>query len=130
MLDFYDQIANTSFQNTLSIELFTNPILPVSQPIKNLLLFSFLLYVIGIAGILSNNKNFLITLLAIELMYLGVLMSFILFASNQKDFRAGAYSLLFLILAACESAVGLGILVVLHRFAHSVQFEDFQKLAG
>lgn len=69
-------------------------------------------------------------MMSIELMYLGGLMSFVFFAICTDDFRASLYVLLFLILAACESAVGLGILIVLYRFDQSIDFDDFQNLAG
>jgi len=35
-----------------------------------------------------------------------------------------------LILAAAESAVGLGILIVLYRFGESITFETYQELRG
>ena len=31
---------------------------------------------------------------------------------------------------ACESAVGLGILIVIYRFGHSVNFSAYQHLGG
>ena len=40
------------------------------------------------------------------------------------------YANFLLILAAAESAVGLGLLIVLYRFGNSIEFQEYQKLKG
>lgn len=45
-------------------------------------------------------------------MYLGPITGFILQGNAAQDVVAAIYALLILIFAACESAVGLGLLVV------------------
>jgi len=77
-----------------------------------------------------NYKNFLVTMLCIELMYLGAATSFISHGVVCQDSRGSIYGLALLILAACESAVGLGILIVLHRFEHTIEFNAFENLGG
>jgi len=77
-----------------------------------------------------NYKNFLVTMMCVELMYLGAITSFVLHGAVCQDSRSSIYGLLLLILAACESAVGLGILIVLHRFGRSVEFTAFEELGG
>ena len=77
-----------------------------------------------------NNQNFLITMMCIELMYLGVISSFVLYGTTMHDTQASAYGLFLLILAACESAVGLGILIVLYRFDRSIAFTNYEQLGG
>ncbi len=66
----------------------------------------------------------------IELMYLGITISFIIMANATLDFKGQIYAILLLILAAAESAVGLGILIVLYRFGESINFETYQELRG
>lgn len=77
-----------------------------------------------------NYKNFLVTMLCVELMYLGAISSFVLYGTVCHDSRGSVYGLLLLVLAACESAVGLGILIVLHRFGRSVEFSAYEELGG
>jgi len=77
-----------------------------------------------------NYKNFLITMMSVELMYLGVITSFVVYGVVCHDPRGSIYALALLILAACESAVGLGILIVLHRFGRSIAFASYQQLGG
>jgi len=94
------------------------------------LIFSFFLFFAGILGMIFNYKNFLITMMCVELMYLGAITSFVMYGTACQDSRGSIYGLLLLILAACESAVGLGILIVLYRFGRSVDFSDFEELGG
>lgn len=77
-----------------------------------------------------NYKNFLVTMMCIELMYLGAITSFVLLGVTCHDSRGSVYGLLLLILAACESAVGLGILIVLYRFGRTIDFTAYEELGG
>jgi NADH-quinone oxidoreductase subunit K len=81
-------------------------------------------------GMIFNYKNFLVTMMCVELMYLGAITSFVLLGTVCQDSRGSIYGLLLLILAACESAVGLGILIVLYRFGRSIDFNDYEELGG
>lgn len=93
-------------------------------------LFAFLLYSLGLLGMLFNYKNFLITMMSVELMYLGVISSFVFLSSHCDNVPSAIYSLALLILAACESAIGLGILIVIYRFGKSVAFIAYEQLGG
>jgi NADH-quinone oxidoreductase subunit K len=77
-----------------------------------------------------NYKNFLITMISIELIYLGAITSFVVLGVVSHDARGAIYGLTLLILAACESAIGLGILIVLYRFGRSIGFNSYQQLGG
>lgn len=77
-----------------------------------------------------NQRNFLVTMMAIEVMYLGAITSFVLYGVTCHDVRGLIFGLLLLILAACESAIGLGILIVLYRFGRTVDFTSYQNLGG
>lgn len=77
-----------------------------------------------------NYKNFIVTMMSIELMYLGAVSSFVLYGTVTHDTRGSIYGLLFLIMAACESAIGLGILIVLFRFGRSIDLADYTVLGG
>lgn len=94
------------------------------------LTFCFILYLIGLLGIVFNHKNFLVTMMCAELMYLGAISSFALYGTLMGDSTAQIYALILLILAACESAIGLGLLISLYRFGRAVDFESYQQLGG
>jgi len=111
-----------------NVSLIEDPTSGVLLP--NWLAFSFLLFLAGLLGILFNYKNFLVTMLAVEMIYLGVISSFVLHGVVCNDPQGAIYGLFFLILAACESGVGLGILIVLYRFGKTVELSDYQTLHG
>ena len=90
----------------------------------------YLLFLIGLTGIIFNYKNYLVTMFCIELMYLGITVCFIIVSVSTADPKGQIYAILLLILAAAESAIGLGILIVLYRFGLSIEFRDYQELKG
>ena len=94
------------------------------------LFFFYFLFLIGLTGILFNYKNYLVTMFCIELMYLGITICFIILSISTADPKGQIYALLLLILAAAESAIGLGILIVLYRFGSSIEFQGYQELKG
>jgi NADH:ubiquinone oxidoreductase subunit K len=90
----------------------------------------FFIFLIGLSGLVFNHKNFLLTLFSIEIMYLGITLSFIIVSLTTQDPKGQIYAILLLIIAAAESAIGLGMLIVLYRFGQSINFEDYQELKG
>jgi len=77
-----------------------------------------------------NYKNYLVTMFCIEIMYLGITICFVIVSVATADPKGQIYAILLLVLAAAESAIGLGILVVLYRFGSSIDFKDYQQLKG
>ena len=90
----------------------------------------YLLFLIGLTGIIFNYKNYLVTMFCIELMYLGITICFIIISISTADPKGQIYAILLLVLAAAESAIGLGVLIVLYRFGNSIEFQDYQELKG
>ena len=68
--------------------------------------------------------------MSIELIYLGVILSYVVLGTITHDSRGAIYGLSILISAACESAIGLGILIVLYRFGRSIGFIVYEQLGG
>jgi NADH-quinone oxidoreductase subunit K len=94
------------------------------------LAFTYFIFLIGITGIIYNNKNFFLTMLSIEIMYLGLTLSFIMIGSGLSDPSGQIYALVLLVVAAAESAIGLGILIVLYRCGRTIEFTDYEDLRG
>jgi NADH:ubiquinone oxidoreductase subunit K len=117
-----------------SAEIFFNLIekgqlLDIMSWVDSFFLFYFL-FLIGLTGILFNYKNYLVTMFCIELMYLGITICFIIVSVATADPKGQIYAIILLVLAAAESAIGLGILIVLYRFGSSIDFKDYQELKG
>jgi NADH-quinone oxidoreductase subunit K len=63
-------------------------------------------------------------------MYFGIAVSFIFISYANKDIQGQIYALTLVVLAAAESAIGLGILIVLYKFGKSIDFNNYQLLKG
>jgi NADH:ubiquinone oxidoreductase subunit K len=63
-------------------------------------------------------------------MYLGITICFIIISVSTADPKGQIYAILLLVLAAAESAIGLGVLIVLYRFGNSIEFQNYQELKG
>lgn len=99
-------------------------------PYNNLLTLGFLISAIGLYGIVFNFKNFLVTMMCIELTYLGVSLTFIINSLYFFDPLGQLYSLFLIILAAGEAAVGLGLLIVIFRIERRIDFATYRALRG
>jgi NADH-quinone oxidoreductase subunit K len=86
------------------------------------------LFMIGIFGIILNNKNLLILMLNIELMFLGLCFLLLLISVNTNFFSAQIYTLIILSIAAAEAAIGLGLLIIAYKNRHSISFSTFNEL--
>ena len=99
-------------------------------PYNNLLTLGFLVSAVGLYGVVFNFKNFLVTMMCIELAYLGVSLTFIITSFYFFDPVGQIYSLFLIILAAAEAAVGLGLLIVIFRIEQRIDFATYRALRG
>lgn len=63
-------------------------------------------------------------------MYFGIILAFIFVSTAYSDPKGQIYALIFVILAASESAIGLGILIVLYRLGQTIDFKDYHEIHG
>ncbi len=89
--------------------------------------FSAAIFTIGMVGVLIR-RNILIVLMSIELMLNAVNLTFVTF-SRQLEGMAGQMAVFFIIVvAAAESAVGLGLVIAMFRTLKSVDTDDIRLL--
>jgi NADH:ubiquinone oxidoreductase subunit K len=69
-------------------------------------------------------------MLFIEVMYTGLFLYFILISILINMPIGQIFALIILISAACESVIGLGILLILFRYDNSILFKNFAELRG
>lgn len=94
---------------------------------NNLILFSSVLFFLGLFGVLTR-KNILIILMSVELMLNAVNVAFVTYSTELQNV-AGQLAVFFIItVAAAEAAVGLGLLIAMFRNLKSVTTEDIQLL--
>ncbi|WP_290817059.1 NADH-quinone oxidoreductase subunit NuoK [Halovivax sp.] len=82
--------------------------------IEHYVLLSAALFCIGLFGILTR-RNALMFLMSVELMVNGAAINLVAFAFYYGNLTGQVFTLFVLALAAAEVAVGLGIILVLHR---------------
>ena len=81
------------------------------------------IWLIGVLGIMINRRNIVVILMSIELMLVGVNMSLVLNAVYLDDLIGEVFGIMVLTVAAAESAIGLGILIVYYRVRGSIGLE-------
>ena len=92
-----------------------------------ILSFSAIIFFIGLAGLMIR-RNMLIILMCIELMLNSVNLTFVTFSRMLGD-MGGQMSVFFIIVvAAAESAVGLGLVIAMFRTLRSVDTDDIRLL--
>jgi NADH-quinone oxidoreductase subunit K len=98
--------------------------------LSDYLLLGALLFCVAVAGIFINRKNVIILLMCIELMLLAVNLNFIAFSHFLGDMQGQVFVFFILTVAAAESAIGLGILVVLFRNRGTINVADLDSMRG
>ncbi len=98
---------------------------------NSLIVLSFCLFSIGLVGIIVNIRNVIISMLCLELMFVSTIFGFIVNSLTYTDLNEGWIVSFYLILvAASESAVGLGLLILLSRFEETIDFFEFSRIRG
>jgi NADH-quinone oxidoreductase subunit K len=102
------------------------------SPLQLCLLFSSLLFCVGLAGALSRSNTILV-LLGIELMLNAANLNFIAFWRYGPHPEAGT-GLIFVVfaiaVAAAEAAVGLALVIAIHRHRKSIRLQEANTLKG
>ena len=89
-----------------------------------------ILFAIAVMGIFLNRRNLIVLLMSIELMLLSVNLKFVAFSRWMGNVDGQVFVFFILMVAAAETAIGLGILVVLFRKIRSVQADNMDGLKG
>ena len=87
------------------------------------------IFLIGLIGFLES-REFLSLLVNTEIMMLGINFHLITSAVMWGDYRGQVYALCFLAITAAETAIGLGILILLYRVKGKIAFDEFSTLRG
>jgi|TARA_B110000971_G_C19977824_1_gene485864 NADH-quinone oxidoreductase subunit K len=96
----------------------------------NYLTIAFILFLLGIVGIIVNRKNIIILLMSVELMLLSINFLLLTISSFIDDVTGQVFALYILVVAAAESAIGLSILVAYYRVKGSISVKFINLLRG
>jgi len=96
-------------------------------PLSHVLALSVTLFVIGAAGFLVR-KNIITVFMCIELMLNAVNLAFIGFSRYLGNLDGQLFAFFVIVVAAAEAAVGLAIIIALHRNRDSLNIEDLDSM--
>lgn len=99
---------------------------------NTVLLNPILLFTVGLVGLIWYRYDIIRLFVALELMILATNLFFIQVAFMQTDISMTSQIVIPIVLAvaACEAAVGLGLLVVAYRAKGTIEFTALNKLKG
>lgn len=90
---------------------------------------SAIVFCIGAGGVLVR-RNPLVILLCLELMLNAGNLALIAFARAHGDQSGQIFALIVMVVAACEVAVGLGLIVAIYRRRLPIDVDELRELQG
>jgi NADH-quinone oxidoreductase subunit K len=118
-MNLKEWIITTHLNELLRHLLFSNQLLPLVSCI----------FLVGVIGFLES-KEFLSVLINIEIMMLGINFYLITVSIGFGDYVGQLYALCFLAVTAAETAIGLGLLILLYRAKGRISFSELSTLKG
>ena len=102
------------------------------SPLSGYLLLSALLFSIGLAGALTR-RNAILVLIGIELMLNAANLNFIAFwryGPNPTALTGVMFTIFSISIAAAEAAVGLSIILAVHRHSKTTNLDEMNSMKG
>jgi len=96
-------------------------------PISYYLILSAIVFFTGIMGVLIR-RNIIAILLSVELILNATNINFVAFSEHLQDLGGQVFVFFALTVAAAEVAVGLAIIIALHRSRSTINVEEFNLL--
>ncbi|MCX6370214.1 MAG: NADH-quinone oxidoreductase subunit NuoK [Solirubrobacterales bacterium] len=93
------------------------------------LIVSAMIFTLGAAGVMIR-RNPLVVLLCLELMLNAGNLALIGFSRMWGDGSGEIFAIVVMVIAACEVAIGLGIIVALYRRRLPVDVDELSELHG
>jgi NADH-quinone oxidoreductase subunit K len=98
-------------------------------PVSHVLVFSLLLFSIGMLGVLTR-RNAIIILMSIELMMNAANINFIAFSLQLNNLVGQVFSVFTIAVAAAEVAIGLAVVLALFRNRETINVDEVHIMKG
>jgi NADH-ubiquinone oxidoreductase chain 4L len=79
-----------------------------------------IIFLIGILGFVLNRKNIILMLISIEIMLLSITFIILINSLIFEDIIGQIFAVYIIVIAAAESAIGLGILIAFYRLRGNI----------
>jgi NADH-quinone oxidoreductase subunit K len=100
-----------------------------SIPLQHGLLLAAILFGIGVTGVLVR-RNLIFTLMSIEIMLNAAALAFVVGGARWGQADGQVMFIFALSLAAAEAAVGLALLLQIHRRFHTLDTDAVSEMRG
>lgn len=90
---------------------------------------SAIVFALGVAGVIAK-RNPLVVLLCLELMLNGANLALIAFSRMWGNGDGQIFALVVMAIAACEVAIGLGLIVAIYRRQLPIDVDRLKELKG
>ncbi|HEX5604631.1 MAG TPA: NADH-quinone oxidoreductase subunit NuoK [Pyrinomonadaceae bacterium] len=131
MLSFFNVILLLQQTETTRLDLMKQA--AVNPDLSKFLVIGALLFIIGVAGVLTR-RNIIVIFMSIELILNAANLNFIAFsrylsAMGDVDAIAGQiFTVFVIVVAAAEAAIGLGIVIALYRNKETIWVDEIDLL--
>jgi len=98
--------------------------------LNDYLLVSISIFVIGLFGLTLVRQNFILVLICLDLLLVSCAFSFVVISIFTQNIQGYFYALFLLAIAAAETSIGLGLLIVLYQFKGSVNLDLVYSIRG
>lgn len=98
-------------------------------PLEHGLLFAAALFVIGLVGAMTR-RNLVFVLMSLEIMLNAAGLAFIVAGARWANADGQVMFLMILTLAAAEVAVGLGLIIQMHKRFKTIDIDLLSRLRG
>lgn len=98
--------------------------------IGHYLVLSLMLCMVGLIGIMVNQRNLINMLMCLELIFLGINTNFVAFSQFFQDIEGQVMVFFVLAVAASESAIALAFMVLLYRKQQTIDARQLHALHG
>lgn len=88
-----------------------------------------LLFALGVAGFLCR-RNLIVIFLSTEMMFQGVLLTFVAMADLHKNLDGQIFGLFLLVIAAVEAGLALALVVVMYRLRGTLDSTAWRSMRG
>lgn len=86
------------------------------------------MFLIGVCGVILNRTNILAILMSLEIALFAISLNFLIFSVYLDDMIGQIFALFILTIAACESSIGLAIILVYYRVRGSIRLDQASLL--
>jgi NADH-quinone oxidoreductase subunit K len=101
----------------------------MTVPLGAYVAVSAILFFIGCAGVLVR-RNAVVILMCVELMLNAANLALVAFSRMHGNHDGQVFALIVMVVAACEVAVGLGLIVAIFRRRLPIDVDELRELQG